>query len=758
MSTFDGRVREYPTILIDKYRSNQGDIRIVLLSHCHTDHLVGFDNLAFNVPLYCSEETAAILGNLGQGKYEHLKRWLRPLPMEETTQIYIGHNQTITLTLFPANHCPGSTMFLIEGPNGNVLYTGDLRAETWFLEGIKEYRQQGKIPRLESVYLDTTFCDTGYETFPSKQESVEAIADIIRMYPATTNFKIGLNILGAENIWAALFQVFQTKVYISPTRYAIYAGLPSLPEYITDDPLSTRFHACDNCPQCVKWKAEKTIVFIRPSAMWFKGRTTEVVVKGGERFWNVLYATHSSLSELQSLISILRPRKIFPCVLTKEHAACKTAKDFFKHLVSNEDEGGSYVTGNWNRLLQTDSQETEIVSCGEEEMTEGGSPMMQMTKTLCGRAGRGVSAVVPPLYIISDDPKRSLSVSSVDLISDFVAQLCTVLAASSGLQVPPFVQLRSKGDDTLSFYSQVVTKVPSEDRARLLINVSDPEVLPESAHLCKETGAGGLHLSGTVLKICQSLDGLPFTNLVIGASCHDTADLKRAAQLGLRFVVLSPVLPSSTCPSSRTLGWDRFAQIITEAETSSLPVYALGGVSIKDLDRAHKAGGVGIAAIKAFWHDLQFESSLGTTHTLEQTAESPKSPIPASPPTLDNVININTPPVDTTLHTSQEHSLNPIVVLPSTPPRNATTPLNLLSHSKPPSPIIISSPPKRHSDSSESQSCTNSSVCWIPVRKRRRAEGIRRTVTSVIVIEDECDTTLPSIKRVRSWCEVIDLT
>lgn len=34
---------------------------------------------------------------------------------------------TIRVTLFDANHCPGSVMFLIEGGGKSVLYTGDIR-------------------------------------------------------------------------------------------------------------------------------------------------------------------------------------------------------------------------------------------------------------------------------------------------------------------------------------------------------------------------------------------------------------------------------------------------------------------------------------------------------------------------------------------------------------------------------------------------------------------------------------------------------
>jgi len=40
------------------------------------------------------------------------------------------------ITLFQANHMPGSSMTLIQGSNGNVLHTGDLRAEGHFIDSL----------------------------------------------------------------------------------------------------------------------------------------------------------------------------------------------------------------------------------------------------------------------------------------------------------------------------------------------------------------------------------------------------------------------------------------------------------------------------------------------------------------------------------------------------------------------------------------------------------------------------------------------
>ncbi len=60
-----------------------------------------------------------------------------------------------------------------------------------------------------------------------------------------------------------------------------------------------------------------------------------------------------------------------------------------------------------------------------------------------------------------------------------------------------------------------------------------------------------------------------------GASCHDAAELERARELGVDFVVFGPVNATPSHPHANTLGWPEFARLI---HGYPLPVYALGGL------------------------------------------------------------------------------------------------------------------------------------------------------------------------------------
>jgi 8-oxo-dGTP diphosphatase len=90
------------------------------------------------------------------------------------------------------------------------------------------------------------------------------------------------------------------------------------------------------------------------------------------------------------------------------------------------------------------------------------------------------------------------------------------------------------------------------------------------------------------------------SDLIVAASCHDRAELARAAELDLDFAVLGPVKPTPTHPGAATLGFDGFAACVSGAR---LPVFALGGLDAGDLDTAIARGAHGVAMRRHAWPD-----------------------------------------------------------------------------------------------------------------------------------------------------------
>jgi 8-oxo-dGTP diphosphatase len=106
----------------------------------------------------------------------------------------------------------------------------------------------------------------------------------------------------------------------------------------------------------------------------------------------------------------------------------------------------------------------------------------------------------------------------------------------------------------------------------------------------------GVHLTGAQL---AALGERPLPRQqVVGASCHDAAQLAQALRLEADFATLSPVAPTVSHPQAEPLGWTRFQGL---AEAAAMPVYALGGMAPAQLAQAHAAGAQGVAGIRGFW-------------------------------------------------------------------------------------------------------------------------------------------------------------
>jgi 8-oxo-dGTP diphosphatase len=119
-------------------------------------------------------------------------------------------------------------------------------------------------------------------------------------------------------------------------------------------------------------------------------------------------------------------------------------------------------------------------------------------------------------------------------------------------------------------------------------------VLNGDEELARHCAMDGVHLPSAQLLRCSRRPDLRWC----GASCHDTRELERAAALGFDYVVLGPVQHTPSHPHAAALGWDRVASLVREYP---LPVYALGGLTLRDLRAACGAGAQGVAMVRGAW-------------------------------------------------------------------------------------------------------------------------------------------------------------
>lgn len=117
--------------------------------------------------------------------------------------------------------------------------------------------------------------------------------------------------------------------------------------------------------------------------------------------------------------------------------------------------------------------------------------------------------------------------------------------------------------------------------------------------LLNDITADGIHLTSST---CMALAQRPITtDYLLSAACHDAIQLQQANLIQADLVIISPIFATSTSPHGKPLGWEKFAEL---AKQTSLPVYALGGLTTKDYWDARRLGAHGIAGIRGLWRSF----------------------------------------------------------------------------------------------------------------------------------------------------------
>ncbi|XP_064299645.1 protein artemis isoform X1 [Phalacrocorax carbo] len=342
MSRFGGRVREYPAVSIDRFDRDNLRARAYFLSHCHKDHMKGLRAPALKrrlegslkVKLYCSPVTKELL--LTSWKYKFWEHHIVALEVETPTQISLvdetsGEKEDIEVTLLPAGHCPGSVMFLFEGENGTVLYTGDFRLAKGEAARMELLHSGTRVKDIQSVYLDTTFCDPKFYHIPSREECLKGILELVRSWTSLTRYHVvWLNCkaaYGYEYLFINLSEELGIKVHVN--KLDMFRNMPEILYHVTTD-RRTQIHACrhprdDDCFRGNRLPCGMTcqngtplhIISIKPSTMWFGERIkkTNVIVRTGESTYRACFSFHSSYSEIKDFLSYICPVNVYPNVL-----------------------------------------------------------------------------------------------------------------------------------------------------------------------------------------------------------------------------------------------------------------------------------------------------------------------------------------------------------------------------------------------------------------------------------------------------------
>ena len=268
------------------------------LSHFHSDHYVGLTSTWCHGPIYCSKVTA----NLVKQQLRVDPKYVIPLDFE--SKIEVPGTEGVSVTMIPANHCPGSSLYLFEKTIGRgrnprvqrVLHCGDFRACPAHVEHpllmpdiVDSVSGKTKQQKIDVCYLDTTYLNSRY-AFPSQEDVITACADMcislrkeraeesdawevakkeragtgMNRYVSTTIIKsedapeseikpkargrlliiCGTYSIGKERICMGIARALDCKIYAPPQKMRICAALedPELMSRMTPHPLEAQIH------------------------------------------------------------------------------------------------------------------------------------------------------------------------------------------------------------------------------------------------------------------------------------------------------------------------------------------------------------------------------------------------------------------------------------------------------------------------------------------------------------------------------------
>ncbi|WRT63769.1 uncharacterized protein IL334_000694 [Kwoniella shivajii] len=473
---YNGHILEFPTIKIDCFLpttpstllpsppscpthphplKSAPNAQLFLLTHVHADHLLGLSD-AFTGKIICSPDTKRMLlsleaevdrGHLEEGKremkrlkYPGLRKRLEGKGKDEKTVDRIeavpygfpkdyeidykdGKPQIVTITLLDANHCPGSTMFLITSPDEAVLHTGDIRADKLFIETLKREpavqpfirptstyagtkgKQRGGGRVLDRIYLDTGAV-LGTGDMPDREPVLRDLVEQMSLFPDDTIFFLDTWCFGWEYVIKEVAKYFDEQVHVDRYKRSIYSTIETDPYLLlctTVDPESTRFHACERthkCTHCRRFEKgnrnpvhnlDKRIVSVNmveiKEASWSMEHQAYLDSLGkaaiGDGPWpysiNVPLARHSPLPELQNLVKTFRPNAVSPNTVTSAMKGMDyyLLPDFLKDCIAEE----AYEVMLNERDLFFVNKYGKAFLTGLEAMKMGASPGRDTTNT-----------------------------------------------------------------------------------------------------------------------------------------------------------------------------------------------------------------------------------------------------------------------------------------------------------------------------------------------------------------------------------------
>ena len=188
--------------------------------------------------------------------------------------------------------------------------------------------------------------------------------------------------------------------------------------------------------------------------------------------------------------------------------------------------------------------------------------------------------MIPRLHVVTDD--------AVLARPDFPEQAGRVMEAGGNELA---LHVRGPRTSGARVFSVAAAIAPHARAAGSSILVND------RVDVCVALDLSGVHLGERSLPVdvARRLVG---AERLVGASVHTTADAQRAGQASADFLMAGSVFDTVSHPGREPLGLTGFSAI--EA-TATVPVVAIGGVTVERTGEIRSAGAYGVAVLSGVW-------------------------------------------------------------------------------------------------------------------------------------------------------------
>jgi thiamine-phosphate pyrophosphorylase len=154
------------------------------------------------------------------------------------------------------------------------------------------------------------------------------------------------------------------------------------------------------------------------------------------------------------------------------------------------------------------------------------------------------------------------------------------------------VQIREKdlaARRLLTITQAAVVRARHKGSTRIMVN--------DRVDVALAAGAHGVHLSTRSLPVNEARRITP-EGFIIGMSCHSLAEARAAELAGADYILLGPIFSTpSKLQYGAPLGLSTLREVTSKV---SIPVFALGGISLDRVAECRENGAAGIAGIRLF--------------------------------------------------------------------------------------------------------------------------------------------------------------